>query len=124
MAGERRLDRRLQRVGVAHLADHDHIGVRPQDGPQAAGEREPRLVVRLALVDTGQPVLDGVFDRDDVLALLGNLRERRVEGRRLAAAGWTGHQQNAFGAPDHLAKLIEGRVRHELVERQLQVGAV
>ena len=82
VAGQRGLDRDPRRLGVADLADHHDVGVGAQDRAQAAGEVEPRLAVDVHLVDAGDPVLDRVLDRDDLLLDLVQLGQRRVEGRR------------------------------------------
>ena len=42
MAGLRGLQRDARGFRVANLADQDHVGVLPQDGSQAAGERQRR----------------------------------------------------------------------------------
>jgi hypothetical protein len=39
MAGESGANRDLRRLEVAHLADQDHVGVLPQEGPQGRGGR-------------------------------------------------------------------------------------
>src|SRR5216117_29872 len=51
VAGQGRLDRDLRRLPVAHLTDHDDVGVVPQDGPQRGGEREADLRVHGDLRD-------------------------------------------------------------------------
>ena len=87
MPGQRRFDGGLERLAVADLADHDHVGILPQQRAQPLGEREAGLVVGLPLVDAGQRVFDRVFDGDDVLAGLDQLAERRIQRGGLAAAG-------------------------------------
>src|SRR5689334_15599681 len=50
VAGERRLDRDLGRLGVADLADHDDVGVLADDRAQTAGEREADRRLHVDLV--------------------------------------------------------------------------
>ena len=59
MAGERRLDGDLGGLEVADLADHDDVGVLPQERAQRRGEVQPDVLVHLHLVDAGQVELDG-----------------------------------------------------------------
>ena len=51
---------------VADLADHDDVGVLPQQAAQGRGEGHADLLVHLDLVDDGQVVLDRVLDGGDV----------------------------------------------------------
>jgi hypothetical protein len=53
-------------LGVADLADHDDVGILPQDGAQALGEAEPILRLQCGLVEAFEHVLDRVFDGGDV----------------------------------------------------------
>ena len=87
VAGQRRLDGDLRGLEVADLADHDDVGVLPQDRAQRVGEGEADLRLHLDLVDAGQLVLDRVLDGEDLHVGLVQPVERRVERRRLAAAG-------------------------------------
>ena len=41
MAGQRRMDRDIGGLGVADLADHDHVRVLAHEGAQRVGEGEP-----------------------------------------------------------------------------------
>ena len=66
MAGQRRLHRDLHGFEIADFADHDDVGVLPQDRAQKAGEIEPDLRLYLDLVDAGQLILDRIFDGYDV----------------------------------------------------------
>ena len=68
MPGQARLDGDLRGFQIADFSHHDHIRVLPQDGPQAAREGQALLLVDGNLQDARQLVLDGVFDRDDLLA--------------------------------------------------------
>ena len=68
VAGERSLDRDLCGLKVADLADHDHVRVLPQDGPQGFGKGQVDLGIHLRLAHARQLVFDGVFHRHDVVA--------------------------------------------------------
>ena len=65
MAGQRRPHRDLRGFQIADFADHDDIGVLPQDGAQQAGESQADLRPNLDLVDAGKLIFDRVLDRDD-----------------------------------------------------------
>ena len=120
MAGQRRLDRDLRRLGVADLADHDLVGVVPQDRAQAARERQALLLVDRDLRDALQLILDRILDRDDLVFDRLDLRERRVERRRLAAAGRPGHEHHAVRLGDVLAEPAQLELREpQDVEAQL-----
>src|SRR5687767_14108914 len=58
VAGERRLNRDLRRLGVADLADHDLVRVVAEDRPQTARERQALLLVDRNLRDAAQLILD------------------------------------------------------------------
>src|SRR5437870_4414328 len=94
-----------ERLGIADLANHDHVGILAKHRPQPAREREARLLVGLSLVDARQRVFDWIFDRDDVLAGLDELRQTRIQRRRLSASRWTGDEHHSFGTTDDLAEL-------------------
>ena len=51
---------------VADLADHDDVGVLPQERAQGHREVQADLVVHLHLVDAVQVVLDRIFGGADV----------------------------------------------------------
>ena len=66
MSGERGLNCDLRGFQVANFADHDDIGVVPQDGAQQTREIQPDLRLYLDLRDPGKLILNRIFDRDDV----------------------------------------------------------
>ncbi len=101
MSGERRAHRNLGRVRVAHLADHDHVGVLSKERPEPAGEREPRVGIDLGLPDRAEVVLDRILQGDDVPLHARDPVEAGVERRRLSAPGRAGHQHDAVWLPDH-----------------------
>ena len=105
--GERGLDAHLGRLGVAHLADEDHVGGLPQHRPDDAGEVEADLVLDLHLVDAGEVVLDRVLGGDDLRVGAVELVERRVERGRLARAGRARHEDDAVGPADQVLELAE-----------------
>src|SRR5712691_4268765 len=95
MAGERCLYGDLRGLEVADLANHDDVGILPQDGAQQAGEAEADLRLDLDLVDPGKMVFDRVLDRYDLACDRVELQKARVERCRLTAAGRTGDQDHA-----------------------------
>ena len=116
--GEGGLDGDGRRLPVADLTQKDDVRVRAQDGAQGHGEVQPRLDVDLHLVDSGQPVLDGVLDRDDVLGHVVDCVQRRVERGRLARARRPGDEDGAIGLA------VGGLVALEGVGQEAQVGQV
>src|SRR5262249_27761029 len=79
----------------AHLADHDHLGVLPQQAAQPAGEVELRPRPDLRLADPLDYLLDRVFNGDDVPApalAAHQVAQAGVNGRGLAAAAGAGEQ--------------------------------
>ena len=96
MPGLGGLQRRLGALGIAELADQDHIWVLAQRPAQSC-EVGVGVDPDLALVDDAVVVLvedlDRVFDGDDVLpARLVDVIDDRGEGRRLAGAGRAGDE--------------------------------
>ena len=86
VAGHRGAERDLRGLLVADLADQEHVGVGAEDRAQRRGEREAGLDVDLDLVDAVDLVLDRILDGLDRALVVVQQLERRVEGRRLAAA--------------------------------------
>ncbi len=74
------------RLLVADLADHDDVGILPEEGAQRAGEGEADLRLDVHLVDAADLVLDRILGREDVEVRLVDAVEARVERRRLAAS--------------------------------------
>ena len=66
VAGDRRLQRDVRRLGVAHLTEHDDVRVLPQQGAEHAAEGQADLLLDGGLIDAGQLVLDRIFDGRDV----------------------------------------------------------
>ena len=96
MAGLRSLQRSLRGLGVAELADQDHVRVLAQRAPERLHE-VGGVETDLALVDDARVVavqnLDRVFDRDDVLLSRPvDVIDDRGERRRLSRAGRAGDE--------------------------------
>jgi hypothetical protein len=91
--GRRHAD--LRRLRIAHLADHDDIGILAEDGAERRGEGDARLPMHRHLRDAAQLVLDRGFDCDDLLACAIALGEAGIERRRLATAGGAGDEEHA-----------------------------
>jgi hypothetical protein len=108
---ERRLQRDLGGLAVAHLADHDDVRILPQNVAERLGEPEADLRLHGDLVERVDHDLDGVFDRHDVDVGRRYRPERGVERRRLAAAGRPGHQDEAVRAREKLLGELELRRR-------------
>ncbi len=81
--------------------------------------------MHLHLVDAGEVEFDRVLGGGDVLRGLVQLRQRRIEGNRLAAAGRPGDQHHAEGLVDRLLEMLERRrLVPQLGHVQLQAGLV
>src|SRR5262249_46163873 len=120
MPGQRRLDGDLRRLGIANLADHDLVGIVPQNRSQAARERQALLLVDRNLRDAAKLILDRILNRDDLVFDRFDLRQRRVERCRLAAAGGTGDEYHAVRLRDVFAEAAQLLLREaEDVEPQL-----
>src|SRR6185369_15568710 len=116
VTGEARLHRYLGCLGIADLADHDDVGVLPENRAKTVRKRKIYLRVHLDLHDTRQLVLDRVFDGYDVLVGRVDSGKGAVESRRLPAAGRTGDQDDPAGAGQ------ESLDHDILVRRQTDVG--
>ena len=87
----RRLERGVERLEVANLADEDDVRILPQHAAQrlreAGGVGADLALVDVA-VDVAMEELDRILDRDDVrVAVLVDVLDHRRERRRLARAG-------------------------------------
>ena len=108
VAGLGRRQRRPHRLGVAHLADEDHVGVLAQHPAHGRGVVDG-VGADLPLVDdrllVGVQHLDRVLDRHDVDGLgLVDVVDHGGDRRGLARAGRTGDQHHAavlLGQPAH-----------------------
>src|SRR6266581_2806092 len=109
---ERGLQGDLRGFGVADLPDHDLVRVVAQYRAQAPGEGEALLLVHRDLDDALELVFDRVLDGDDLLFASVELRQRRVQGRGLAAARGTGDQHHAVGLAHRAAELLQRLARH------------
>ena len=118
VAGLGDLQRRFDRLEVAHLADQDDVRILAQRRAQRVAEAVG-VAVHLALVDQAVlvlvDVLDRILDRQDVLVPLRvDLVEHRRQRRRLAAAGRAGDQHQParpigeVGQHRRQAELAEG----------------
>lgn len=97
------------RLIIAHLADQNDIRVLAQGAAQRRG-KAARIRADLALVDERLPalidILDGVLDRDDVVAAgLVDMVDHRGQRGGLAAAGGAGDK-------DQTARLVRQLCQH------------
>ena len=116
MARVGQLDGQLGGVLVAHLTDHDHVGVVAEDGAQGALQRQ--LVGQLDLADAGDDVLHRVLDREHVHLRGDHVGQRRDERSGLARARGAGQDHHAVRAADGLVELLQGALQ------QAQLGEV
>ncbi len=105
-------------LGVADLADHDHVRVLAQHRTQHRRVGAAGAVVHRDLGDAGHLTFDRVFDRDDVHGAGTEDVERAVERGGLARPGRAGDQHEAVRPDQRLAQPHHdvGRVS-ELVHR-------
>jgi hypothetical protein len=118
VTGLGRLQGRLHRLDVAHLADEDHIRVLSEDAAQALVEGQ-RVDPDLTLGDDRLLVrvqdLDGVLQGDDVHPVAGvDVIDHGPDGRRLPRPGGSGDEDEAAVL---VAQLLHDR-------RQAEIGEV
>src|SRR5215831_4939523 len=99
MSGFGSLQRDVGGLGVAELADQDHIRVLTKDAAERLAEAD-RVQADLALVHDaaaiGMKDLDWILDRHDVLAARAvDVVEHGCKRRRLARAGRPGDEDQA-----------------------------
>ena len=95
VAGEGALHRDVRGLGVADLADHDHVRVLAHERTQGGGKVQSDRRLHLGLVDALDFVLDRVLDRENLARGLVEDREHGRERRGLAAAGRPGDHDHA-----------------------------
>ncbi len=86
------LSHNLCDLRIADLADHDDVGILPEEGAKHGRERIARAAVHGNLCDARHRTLHRILDADDVRAPRPEVPERGVEGRGLAGAGGTRDQ--------------------------------
>src|SRR5688572_26646 len=81
----------IRRFFIADFADENDVRVLPQERAELSREREADLLIDLGLADPVDLVFDRVLAGHYVGCALDDFAKCRVEGRGLAAAGWTGY---------------------------------
>ena len=107
MTGQRRADSYLRRLRVSDLPHHHDIRVGAKDRPKPRGECEADARVDGELRHVLHPVLDRVFDRDDLAAWIVDRMQERVECRRLTRSGGPGDEDRTVGASEHSAHVSQ-----------------
>ena len=105
MPGQRGPQADLGGLLVADLADHDDVGVLPQERTEGDGERQADLALDLNLVHSLELVFDGIFNRADVGLRVVQQVQARIQRRALAASRWARHQGQAVGHADRFGKV-------------------
>src|SRR5579864_5938506 len=95
MTSEGGLNGDLRRFLVADFANHDFVGVVPQDRPQASGKSEALLLVHRNLRDAANLVFDGVFYGDEFVVVAFDFINGRVQGGGLPRPRGPGHKNQA-----------------------------
>src|SRR5687767_8436889 len=103
MSRERCLDSDHGGLAVAHLTDHQDVGVGPQQRAQRRSERQACPWVDLHLTEALDAYLDRVLDGDDVSPGVVDLLERRVQRRRLPRTRRAGQEDSAVWSCDRVA---------------------
>src|SRR5437879_11375096 len=96
----------FRRFVLADLADHNHVWVLAQNGPQATGEREPHFFIHLYLVDSFKHVLNRILNGNDVQSARAEHIKSGVERRRLARSSGPGNQQRPLRLSEHFGQRI------------------
>src|SRR3989304_214238 len=100
MAGFRGAQSRAYRFRIAHLTDHDHVGVLAEDRAQS-GLEAARIDPNLPLVDDRpvwhEEILDRVLDRNNMIgALVIDLIDESGQARGFAVPGRAYHEKEAL----------------------------
>ena len=74
MPCERGMNGDLGRFPVANFADHDDVGILPENRSQPGGKRQVDLGIHLHLADAEQLIFHRIFDGNDVLVRRIDLR--------------------------------------------------
>ena len=106
MAGEGCIDGDAGGFQIADLTDHDDVRRLTQNGAQGAGEGHSDLGLHVHLVDAGHDVFDRILDRDDLAALVVDLRKAGVERGCFSGSGRTGDEDDAVGHFDQAAEIF------------------
>src|SRR5689334_13908284 len=85
----RRMKSSDRSIGITNLADENDIRILPKNRSKRFGKGQSGLLIDWNLCDSGNFVLDWIFNCDDIDRLLPNLIHERIERRRLSATGRT-----------------------------------
>ena len=108
-----------RRLLVADFPEQDARDILAQHGAQPRDERHARLRVDLHLIDARQHALDGVLERHEIARLRVELRQRRVERRRLARIHRPAEHDHARRPVDQRPEAGRVLLREaELIERE------
>lgn len=106
VSGEGRLRGDLRRFRIADFANQNNVGVLSQNRPD--GDRvgkAPRFVDGRLVDELACPVLDRIFERDDVDPLSGDMLDGPMEHGRLSRTGGAGNQDDAVFLVHHVDQL-------------------
>jgi len=118
-------DRNMRALTVAHLADHDDVGVRAHNRAQAGDEGDARALMDLNLLDARKAVLDRVLDRHDRLLGRADDDDAGIERRRLARARGAGREDRAMRTAQRTLDALAIAVVHaQIGERARRVARV
>src|ERR1035438_8246141 len=107
VAGERRVNGNLRRLGVANFAHHDLVGIVTQDGAQTAGKGQSLFLVHRNLGNAANLVFDRVFDGDQLVFVALDLVQRRVQRGGFARARRSGDQHHPVRLLDVATELAQ-----------------
>ena len=96
MAGEGRVNGDMCRLGIAHFADHDDIGVLSNKGAKRSREGQADLGLDLGLINAGNLIFDGIFDRQNFARGIVECGQHGREGRGFAAPRRAGKDNDAM----------------------------
>ncbi len=120
MPSERAFNRDLCSFWVADLADHDDVRVLAKRTSESLEKCVAFFMISLCLCNTGQVVLDRIFDCDDFEFRRKYFLEKRIECSRFSAPGRTRQKDETVWFFDFSRKYIEHRCGDtELIEPYL-----
>ena len=108
MSGQGCLDSQIRSLGVSDLTNHDDIWVLPEETSKGRCKGQANTGINLHLIDSGDLILNRIFNRNYINLCSRNLRQDRVEGGGFSAAGRATYQDNSMRPHQLTLQILQG----------------